>query len=357
MPADLILFNETLNKCFITINGSYFDDDIHCTKFSRNDSVFSFCIQCIGKIQLNYTFMKIQQFLQYNSTVLLLIPSIAFNLLSFLVLLSFSKDYRKTRINDNGSSKSMNFYLKCLCIFDTLTILSKSLHEFIVINNDKREVKIQLNSFFCKIMYFFSSVFKITSIYLLILMSVDRLIATVSPFKVLSSMRPKRSKILFTILFLFSIIYSLCYILVEFQEQNNANSTNITENNSKSYECKPNMKMSITNDIVYIFIPILLLFTCNLFIHISLSKQRKTMLKISKTSNSSKIKQKADTSKNADSVQTLLRYSNASKNSSKYEDNSLSKERNKKQKYIKRHDQLHKNSIQTKNSSSVSGIF
>jgi hypothetical protein len=354
MTNHSILFNEALNRCYIALNDSYFDDEILCTKFSQNDSVYSFCIACISEKQLTYTFTKIQQFLQYNSTMLLLIPSITFNLLSFLVLLSFSKDNKKIGINDNGS-KSMNFYLKCLCIFDTLTILSKSVHEFIDINNDERELedKIELNLFFCKIMYFFSSVCKITSVYLLVLMSIDRLIATISPFKVLSSMSPKRSKILFTILFLCSILYSLCYILVEFQEQTNANSTNITENNSISYQCNPNKKMDITNDIVNIFVPILLLFACNLSIHISLSKQGKTILKINKTS--PKIKKNADTSKNVDSVQTFLSDSNVSKNSSKYEDNSLSKERNKKQKYNKR--QLDKISMKKKNSSSISGIF
>ena len=289
MLNNFILFNETLNKCFITLNGSYFDDDINCTKFIRNDSTALYCFGCILKKEFNSTTMKIQQFLQYNSTRLLMMPAIVLNLVSYLVLLSFSKDYKKIGKISNARN-SMNFYLKCLCIFDTLTILSKSIHEFIVVNNNKpgikEEEKIEVNLFSCKIIYFSSSVFKITSIYLLILMSIYRLIVTTSPFKVLSSLRPKISKILFAILVLLSISYSLCNILVIFRGQNNPHSANTTENIYKSYNCNPNKTMDLTNDVVYVFFPILFLFIFNLLIHIYLTKQRRNMKLIIKNSNS-----------------------------------------------------------------------
>ena len=115
--------------------------------------------------------------------------------------------------------------------------------------------------------------------------------------------------------------------------------------------------MDLTNDVVYVFFPILFLFIFNLLIHIYLTKQRRNMKLIIKNSYSIIIQQRKSNSKNIDSVQTLLSDSIFSKNSSKYDNKSTSKDRNKKQGNSKRNDKLHKNSFQAKNSTSISGIF
>ena len=350
--TDKILFNETLNSCFIALNGSYFDDDDQCTNFSTNKpDLFSLCMECIVKKQNNTLMTKTQQFLSCNSSWILLIPAISFNLLSFLVLLSFSKDDRKNKITVNFKN-SMNFYLKCLCISDILAIFTKTLHEFIVIRNqspDRKEMnkKFELSLLDCKIMHCMNSVFTITSIYLLILMSIDRLIVVVFPFKVISAMRPKRAKILSSILLLISVAYSLCFnvILIEFKDGYIRNGTNATV-----YSCEVKNKSTVIgveiDHLVCIFMPIIILCACNLLIHIALYKQRNNMILIN-AQPKSEIKNKADISNNADSNKKLLNSSNKA----------IRKERTKKQTRNKKHDNLHNNSPAYKNSTNISGIF
>lgn len=81
--------------------------------------IFYCCLELIDIHLRGSFYQKTQDWLHYYSSTMLVGPAVLFNLLSLAVLVKFqSKNVHKT---------STTFYMKCLCVFDMLTILSKFL--------------------------------------------------------------------------------------------------------------------------------------------------------------------------------------------------------------------------------------
>jgi hypothetical protein len=78
------------------------------------------CLNIMTVAVQDSVYKKTQDWLRYNSSTLLVVPAVLFNILSLVVLIRFqrSKIFAKT---------STTFYMKCLCVFDTLTMISKFL--------------------------------------------------------------------------------------------------------------------------------------------------------------------------------------------------------------------------------------
>ena len=178
------IFNKTFNTCYIKPRLPNFPNGLHldynsCPE-SYNNLTKKLLIRCCLQIMVNILeeskYRKIQAWLTYNSSTLLIIPAIIFNSLSLIVLTTFKKL--------NSSDTTINFYMKCLCIFDILTVLSKFFHEFVVVRNTIRESPFKLTTPYCRFSFFTESVFSITSIYILILMSFDKLICVAFPLNV-----------------------------------------------------------------------------------------------------------------------------------------------------------------------------
>jgi hypothetical protein len=267
-------FNETMNTCFIKPNvnfpnGSFFDYETCPDWYNSSKKLVRYCCLKIIATKLEDSNMKkIQDWLTYHSSSLLVVPAIIFNLLSFLVLARFSRL--------SSSATSINFYMQSLCIFDILTMLSKFLHEYIVVKNSIRENPFELNPFVCKLTHFSESVFGITSIYILILMSFDKVICVAFPLKSGSLLRPKRAKILCLIIILATMIYSSYCILNTTIFYENSNSTIGYECISKDINLE--RTMNIVDNTVRVFVPILLICICNLSIAIALAKARKNAI-------------------------------------------------------------------------------
>ena len=268
-------------------------------------------------IQTSYL-KKTQDWLRYNSSSVLVIPAVLFNLLSLVVLIRFQKQ--------RGSTKtSTTFYMECLCIFDMLTILSKFLNEVIVVRNGLREDPIVINSFICKALSFSESSCAICSIYLLIAMSIDKLICVLAPLKVGQLLTPTKAKIIFSFIFVFSvcissynlfdkIVYEFEVIKEDSHDQpprattpspptaNDTLTTNQTylqalaqyfnSNGStghgtgsgqkiNNYDCASSWTAERINDltlidnIIRVFLPVILLCVCNFWIALALAKARK----------------------------------------------------------------------------------
>ena len=94
----------------------------------------------------------------------------------------------------NNTRTSTTFYMKCICVFDTLTIVAKFLNEVIVVGNGPRKTPIMITSAMCKSLSFSESVCAIASIYLLIAMSFDKLVCVVAPLKVIAFVRVKTQR-------------------------------------------------------------------------------------------------------------------------------------------------------------------
>ena len=105
----------------------------------------------IQSIQNSY-YKKTQDWILHNSSTLLLLPALFFNILSLAVLNRFQRNTR------NNHRTSTTFYMKCICIFDTLTIIAKFLNEQIVVGNGLRQIQIILTSSICKSLPFLESV-------------------------------------------------------------------------------------------------------------------------------------------------------------------------------------------------------
>ena len=301
-------------------NGSYLDFDSCPEHYNKSTKplIEHCCLTIIYYALENTSYRQIQDWLTYNSSALLVLPAIFFNLLSFLVLSRFSKL--------NPSATSINFYMQCLCIFDTLTVLTKYIHEFVVVRNSIRDMPFVFDSNVCRATHFSESVFGITSIYILILMSFDKLICVALPLKSGSLLRPKRAKFMGALIFILATFYSSYHIFNQevyngLADSINQNSSENNQNSSQPirvvYDCiekdrKLADKMKIVDNVVRVFLPILLLCLCNLSIAIVLAKARKNaMTYLSESTNDSacpnkfnnKIVYKKSINKNDDTTQ------------------------------------------------------
>ena len=97
------------------------------------------CFFIIYGITQKSNYIKVQNFLRDYSSSLLVIPSVLFNILALIVLNRFNR-------LKNYSQTSTTFYMKSICFLDTLTIVSKFLHEIIVVRNAVRTNPIFINS-------------------------------------------------------------------------------------------------------------------------------------------------------------------------------------------------------------------
>lgn len=165
--------------------------------FLENKNIYAFCTVLIMIIRSSYK--KMQDFLRDYSSTLLLLPAVFFNVLTLVVLQKLSKNRTKT---------STTNYMKYLCQLDTLTIISKFIHESLVVRNAVREKPIVINSFMCKFISFFESTCTISSIYLLIAMSIDKLICVLMPLKVNQLLTPTKAKIVTTSILMLASLFS-----------------------------------------------------------------------------------------------------------------------------------------------------
>ena len=272
----------TQGSCYINsgiLNGTRLDF-ASCPE-NYNNLTETIILQCCVEIILRKSdstiYGKFINWLAYYSSSFLLLPAIIFNLLA-LVGLSFCS---KNKISSSFVT-STDYYMKYLCIFDMLTIISKFINEYIVVRNSLRPDPFVLNSLVCKLTHFMESVFGISSIYILISMSVNKLICVVFPFKSSSLLTPKTAKLTCLVIFLSAMVYSIYDIINQ--------KVNIISNKSLSfnydiYECvesNPQIaaKMQVANHIIRVFLPIILLCVCNILIAVSVSKAHKNTIKI-----------------------------------------------------------------------------
>lgn len=102
-------------------------------------------------------------------------------------------------MTSTGSSQiSTTFYMKCLCILDTLTIVSKFVYEVVVVRNGLREHPLVITSFLCKFLGFSECLCAVSAIYVLIAMSIDKLICVVAPLKVGQILTTNKARLIFS---------------------------------------------------------------------------------------------------------------------------------------------------------------
>lgn len=161
------------------------------------------CFMIIYEATQQSSYKRVQDFLRDYSSTILLTPAVLFNILSLMVLRNLSRKRSKT---------STNNYMMYLCTMDLMTILAKFFHETVVVRNAVREKPIEITDFMCKFTSFFESVCSITSIYLLIAMSIDKLICVLVPLRVQQLLTPTKARIVFIVVLVVSSTFS-CYEL------------------------------------------------------------------------------------------------------------------------------------------------
>lgn len=266
------------------------------------------CIDIIFKNSENSFYIQAEKWLCYNSSMLLVLPAVFFNILALIVL----KQFKKSKSNLKTST---TFYMRCLCVFDALTIISKFLNEIIVVRNGIRANPIALTSFVCKILSFLESMCAISSIYLLIAMSIDKLVCVLIPLKVGQLLTPTKAKIYFSVILVLVAIFSsydlfdkrvyvwqkniepeikdksidlssLKNVTTRIMKITNSSSTKTSVRTNEShklrleYDCDSNWPEKrkdwiLINNIVRVFFPIFMLCFCNTSIAIALTKAQK----------------------------------------------------------------------------------
>jgi hypothetical protein len=244
----------------------------------------------------------------YNSSMLLVLPAVFFNILALIVLKQFKKSKSNLKI-------STTFYMRCLRVFDALTFISKFLNEIIVVRNGIRANPIALTSFVCKILSFLESMCAISSIYLLIAMSIDKLVCVLIPLKVGQLLTPTKAKIYFSVILVLVALFSsydlfdkrvyvwqkniepeiknksidlssLKNVTTRIMKITNSSSTKTSVRTNEShklrleYDCDSNWPEKrkdwiLINNIVRVFFPIFMLCFCNTSIAIALTKAQK----------------------------------------------------------------------------------
>lgn len=243
------------------------------------------CFFIIYGITQKSNYIKVQNFLRDYSSSLLVIPSVLFNILALIVLNRFNR-------LKNYSQTSTTFYMKSICFLDTLTIVSKFLHEIIVVRNAVRTNPIFINSYMCKFLFFFESSCSISAIFLLITMSIDKLICVLKPLKANQILSSFKAKIIVFIIILISASISsyelitqtaveLPIPIIEESKINITNNKSINNNNNNNfirYDCDSQWPENyeywiLFNHGIKVFLPIIMICFCNSWIVIELSRK------------------------------------------------------------------------------------
>ena len=287
------------------------------------------CLQITFNFIQDSLYKKTQDWLRYNSSTLLVVPALLFNILSLAVLLRFQR-------SKLAAQTSTTFYMKCLCIFDTLTMISKFLYEVIVVRNGLRKHPFVITDFMCKSLSFAESLCAISSIYLLIAMTIDKLICVLTPLKVGQLLTPSKARIIVTCILVISTFISSYNLFdkrsfffeseaeTEVTNQHTTSSisslpttpttfvsteplststmttvnssipitTTLSHDHNKrvSYDCDSNWPLFkndwvLINNIIRVFIPFILLCICNSWIAVALSKAQRTTEALFRDSN------------------------------------------------------------------------
>nr|QVK45703.1 G protein-coupled receptor [Proales similis] len=230
------------------------------------------CLNILFSSIQDSVYKRTQDWLRYHGSSALVAPAVLFNILSLFVLSTFK-----------GGKNSTTFYMKCLCIFDALTIIAKFLYEVIVVRNGLRQQPIVINSFLCKFLSFSEGLLAISSIYLLIAMSVDKLICVLMPLKVSQLLTQNKAKVVVSCILLVSGLIS-SYNLFDMRVWILETDSNSNRTNSSSpryfYDCGsnyPDLKNDwvLVNNIIRVFLPLLMLCICNSWIVLAISKAKK----------------------------------------------------------------------------------
>ncbi len=160
------------------------------------------CLGILTNVLEISEYKKLQNWLTYYGSTMLIMPAVIFNFLSFVILMSMSRT-------------STSFYMKSLCIFDTLTIFSKFLHESIVTRNQIREHPLPFGSVFCKLEYFAESLLAMTSIYILIAMSFDKLVCVMAPLKASVLLTTRNARIVCTLIVACSMAFGSFHLFMQ----------------------------------------------------------------------------------------------------------------------------------------------
>ena len=242
------------------------------------------CFFIIYGITQKSNYIKVQNFLRDYSSSLLVIPSVLFNILALIVLNRFNR-------LKNYSQTSTTFYMKSICFLDTLTIVSKFLHEIIVVRNAVRTNPIFINSYMCKFLFFFESSCSISAIFLLITMSIDKLICVLKPLKANQILSSFKAKIIVFIIILISASISsyelitqtaveLPIPIIEESKINITNNKSINNNNNNfiRYDCDSQWPENyeywiLFNHGIKVFLPIIMICFCNSWIVIELARK------------------------------------------------------------------------------------
>ena len=270
-------YNETLKNCFINPN-EYFQNgtvlDYDSCPLLYNSSRRSEALCCFLILVDTFPKSKFENWMIYSSSTCLLVPAILFNLLSFIVLSHLSKA--------NKYSNSINFFMKSLCIFDSLTIIFKFINEFFFVRNPLRKSheKYMVHPVSCKTINFFNSVFELISTYILILMSINKLIGIAFPLKAktIRILRPNISKLICLLVVILSLGYTSFYI----SNVKIINESNINITEDCSFDSNEAILLNVYNYVIRTFLPILILCACNISIICLLAKESKNMQSINK---------------------------------------------------------------------------
>ena len=301
------IMNSLNNSCYIFPrpkfpHGLYLTYDSCPDSFSNSTSklITACCFLIItSTISQGSNYKKAQDLLRDYTASFLVIPAFLFNVLSLIVLNKFCKS------KSSASQTSTTFYMRSICIFDALTILFKFIHEIVVVRNSTRANQIVITSFMCKFIAFSEAVCAISSIYLLIAMSVDKLICVLRPLKVGQLLTKTKAKVVVSVIILSASMFSSYELfdqkavkLISINEGSHAETSNldqneaeISENNIESsnsynnisyykYDCDSRSPQRLNdwvliNNIVKVFLPIIVLCFFNSWIAIALARARR----------------------------------------------------------------------------------
>ena len=239
------------------------------------------CFIIIYGITQKSNYKNAQDFLRDYSSSLLVIPSVLFNILALIVLNRFNR-------LKNYSQTSTTFYMKSICFLDTLTIVSKFLHEIIVVRNAVRTNPIFINSYMCKFLFFFESSSSISAIFLLITMSIDKLICVLKPLKANQILSSFKAKIIVFVIILLSACISSYELITQTAvelpipiiEESKINITNNKSINNDfiRYDCDSQWPENyeywiLFNHGIKVFLPIIMICFCNSWIVIELARK------------------------------------------------------------------------------------
>lgn len=245
---------------------------------------------------LDLTFFRLSETINFYFCFVVIVIGIITNTIAIYLLTTKTKfdsnKLAKVSSTNPSSSSSSQLYMLSLALSDSLFLLSHFIEDIIPSINKSNELFqfINRSNLFCKLILFLRNSTRLSSSYLVVFFAYERFIVISAPLKRLEFKNKKFTRIIVTLVFLFSFLLTSYTLVISGLRQADLHEISVAEDKHQStefkFECDVIKDFKVVYDytiLVYtslgIILPIFLVCFFNIYIVCILFRRKNRILK------------------------------------------------------------------------------